>query len=135
MRKVFFATLMLMLTVGLKAQHTLQFNQALLVSSVQTVPQNTVWKVEAVLPSSNAIERNAAYYQSPGVGSFAIIVNSNPIYLSKANGDAASSSSGGNFSYTSVSGDGVLPMWLPTGTTLAASTNIQYISVLEFIVN
>jgi len=135
MRKIFSVILILLLCIGIKAQHTLQFNQAILVSNSQTVPANTVWKVVAVLPSSNSIERNTGYSSSPGVGTFAITVNSNPIYLSKATGDPASNYEGGNFSYTNITGDGVLPMWLPAGTTLAASTNIQYVSVLEFIVN
>jgi len=119
--------------------HTLQFSRALLVSSEQQVPSisggsgyEAVWKVVAALPSTGPISNLTNYYTSPAVGSYTITVNSNPISFANAQGYSSSNS---DFSYTNLGGSAILPMWLPGGTTLAASTNIQYISVLEFIVN
>ncbi len=142
MKKLTFFT-MIFFSVGclVNAQtpHTLQFSKAILVSSQQQVPSvgngdgyDAVWKVIALLPTTGPISNSTNYYTSPAVGSYSITVNSNPISFSEAQGY---SSTNGNFSYTNLRGGGNLPMWLPGGTTLAAGNNIQYISVLEFIVN
>ena len=116
------------------SQHTLSYNQSLLVSSSQTVPGNATWKVVSVLPSSNPISNQSN--GGPAVSSFTININSNPVSFSSVEASfSQGNGSGTSFAYTSFNGDGKLPIWLPAGTTLAAGTNIQYISVIEFIIN
>lgn len=140
------------MTWALKAQqtpHTLQYSRTLLISSAGgTVPAaatnngvDCVWKVVSVLPGAN-VQQNVSGYTGNNmtIGSFTILVNSDPVYLSKV--DAAFGYDGyegtGNgdiqYNFANVNGE-LLPMWLPAGTTLAAGSNIQYISVIEFIVN
>ena len=87
---------------------TLQFSRVLLVSSVQTVPANKVWKVESVMP----INQTSIYHQ--------IVVNSTTIIVGTTN------YSGSWFN--------AFPMWLPSGTTLAAGSTVFQISVIEFTV-
>jgi hypothetical protein len=62
-------------------------------------------------------------------------VGGNPIYLSSV-GAAYYDLHGGGFwtEFTNVN-TSLLPMWLPAGTSLAAGTGIQAVSVIEFIVN
>ncbi len=134
MKNLISTIIILLVCVALKAQHTLQFNRAILVSTEQSVPNNTVWKVVSVLPSSMAISNVSGYPSAPAVSAFAITINSNPVYFSNVNGGWEGANQN-NFAYTNATGTENLNMWLPAGTTLAASTNIQYISVIEFIVN
>ena len=134
MKNLISAIIILLAGFTLNAQHTLQFNRAILVSSQQTVPDNTVWKAVAILPSSGPISNVSGYSGAPAVAAFAININSNPVYVSNVDGGWPGAGNQ-NFSYTNSKGIENLNMWLPAGTTLAASTNIQYISVIEFIVN
>ena len=83
---------------------TLQFSQVLLVSTTQTVPANKVWKVEGIIPTS-------------AIDSYYISINSSPSYIAR---------------FDNVKG--ALPIWLPAGTTLAASSNVFRVSVIEFTV-
>jgi hypothetical protein len=115
-----------------KAQHTLSFNQGLLVSTSQTVPAGKIWKVVSCLPSQNSQINQNNVEGLPEVGTFAILVNGNTVYLS----NVGAAYFGDNFytEFTNVNAN-LFPMWIPAGTTLAASTGIQYLSVLEFIIN
>ena len=116
----------------MQAQHTLAYNQSLLIdNSGGTVPNNAVWKVVSILPNALPIVSYPEYYIAPTVGTFAITVNSNTIYTSSAG--AAFGLAENNYSVTNSNGI-ALPIWLPAGTTLAASTNIKYVSVIEFLV-
>ena len=106
----------------LHAQGTLQFNRILLVSSLDTVPSNKVWKVSSVL-SSSQLHTNAP---STAI-STAISINGSTVFVS------------GRY-YTEQSADGnqsfgtytQMPIWLPAQTTLAAGANALSISVIEF---
>ncbi|MDA0930788.1 MAG: hypothetical protein O3C32_05380 [Bacteroidetes bacterium] len=106
----------------LHAQGTLQFNRILLVSSLDTVPSNKVWKVSSVL-SSSQLHTNAP---STAI-STAISINGSTVFVSGR-------------SYTEQSADGnqsfgtytQMPIWLPAQTTLAAGANALSISVIEF---
>ena len=101
------------------AQNQLTFNQVLLVSSLDTVPQGKIWKVTNILPTLD------------GSGSSEIQVNGNDIVVAFAIGDAQSVGNGyvsHDYSYNGLQG----AYWLPEGTTLQAGTNVQYISVIEF---
>ena len=147
MKKALLSIIVLIMGVALHAQqtpHTLQYSRALLISSAGgTVPEaasnngvDCVWKVVSVLPSANVQQNVSGNNGSPlPLGTFAISVNSNTIYLTRV--DAAfgyNGYDGGSYDFTNVNGE-LLPMWLPAGTTLAAGSNIQYVSVVEFIVN
>jgi hypothetical protein len=110
---IFFIVLIINLTqpCGLKAQSSLQFNQAILVSTSQTVPVGMVWKVESVI-ASNQLAPGLAYNVNAGATkSIVILINGSNAYVKTWDEK--------NY-------------WLPAGTTLEASTNTLYISVLEF---
>ncbi len=100
------------------AQGELAYNQVLLVTTSQTVPTGRVWKVESILSNQDQV-------QNINVSGARILVNGTSIYLTERVGTPTSS----NAFFPSM-----LPMWLPSGATLAASTGVQYISVIEFIV-
>lgn len=122
------------------SQGNLQFNQVKLVSTQETVPTGKVWKVESAaygggttfvvgLSTSQTYGYNNNYaltLQSPII--WAIMqynVNSYPNYI-------ISLGAPGNTVPTSSSSYLNFPFWLPAGTTLAASTNMRYLSVIEF---
>jgi hypothetical protein len=116
------------LAFGLKSQ-TLSFSQVMLVSSVQTVPQGKVWKVENILP---AVRPTITNFSGQSAVDFTLIINGlNVFYLSsESRGYLGSSFTTG---ITAVSaGIGASPIWLPAGTTLAAGNNLHGISVIEF---
>jgi hypothetical protein len=95
-----------------------------------------VWKVESATYAGGSVFCvGGQYYQtSCSNGSSQITpsiyalmqfnINSNANYIV-----ATASNAGYNATTTSWS---VFPLWLPAGTTLAASTNMRYLSVIEF---
>jgi hypothetical protein len=110
----------------LQAQGNLQFNQVKLVSTIQTVPASKVWKVESVSYSggnSILIGTTSTYgYPIHSFMSFKIngLNNHYPIVLHQTYG--------GTTSINLVN----MPIWLPAGSTLEASTNVNFLSVIEF---
>ncbi|MEI6766611.1 MAG: hypothetical protein WCM76_13340 [Bacteroidota bacterium] len=115
----------LLLCVGANAQsYTLQFSQAILVSSTQqTVPTGKVWKVEGVASPRMEFGYNQAISdQNILINGVTISVQLNGIY---------------NTGYSSGSPQNLgwgthFPLWLPAGTTLKTGSNVAYISVIEF---
>jgi hypothetical protein len=120
MRKILFITLFFCGLAFTANSQTLEFSQVLLVSSLDTVPTGKVWKVSNILPTLN------------GSGSSKIQVNGSNITVAFSLGTnfypGTAYHISNDFSYNGLQG----PYWLPEGTTLKASTNVQYISVIEF---
>lgn len=114
--------LLLLGMAGLQAQGTLQFNQVLMVSTVDTVPANKVWKVTSALSTSQL--HNCC---SNGATSTSMLVNGNTIYISgRSYSDNAGEGNQSFGDYTSM------PVWLPAQTSLAAGANTLSLSVIEF---
>ena len=104
------------------AQGTLQFNQVKVVTTTQTVPTGKVWKVESAF--GNALVSNCS---------------TNPLHTITVNGNdvTVTQSTSLTFNNYCYGWQGVatctqLPFWLPAGASLAASTNVTGISVIEF---
>ncbi len=104
---------------GQGTSYNLGFSQVKLVgNTTETVPPGKVWKITNVMPSTSAYNGNVD-----------ITVNGNEVrvkardYVSINNIEGTAMSS-----WTALSG----AYWLPAGTTLAANTNCEYISVVEF---
>jgi hypothetical protein len=122
--------LTLLLSVGINlvinAQGNLQFNQAKLVSTVETVPAGKVWKVESVLYSQviqqGAINNLATYHDNAQ-----ILINGNSLSIRSVR--QVDGGSGGKSGFV---WEVNYPIWLPSGTTLAAGGGVIYLSVIEF---
>jgi hypothetical protein len=117
-----------MLPLLASGQYTLQFNQAKLVGSLETVPAGKVWKVEGFMPSmrlSSAVCTGSTSCISSSTESI-ILVNSTSVYM------ASSNSYGSTYGYNSTAAVNNSVYWLPEGTTLAAGTGVYRISVIEF---
>ena len=121
------------------AQGNLQFSQVKLVSTSETVPAGKVWKLQNFLPNVSLftdITRNQQNPTSGGIRNFIILVNGISIYLQTTvtrevgRSDSYWSQDG----YATAASSSILnePIWLSSGTTLAASTNVQFVSVIEF---
>ena len=121
------------------AQGNLQFIQVKLVSATETVPAGKVWKLQNFLPNVSLftdITRNQQNPTSGGIRNFIILVNGISIYLQTTvtrevgRSDSYWSQDG----YATAASSSILnePIWLSSGTTLAASTNVQFVSVIEF---
>ena len=119
-------------------QVNLQFNQVKLVSTIETVPAGKVWKVENYLPSSQlAIDLNRPSNQATagGTKNFIMLVNSSQVFLQTTIREVGRDDAYWNQSgYTTASDYKIFdaPIWLPASTTLAASTNVLSLSVIEF---
>ncbi|MCC6600362.1 MAG: hypothetical protein IT223_06770 [Crocinitomicaceae bacterium] len=118
------------------AQGTLQFNQVKLVSTVQTVPTGKVWKAVGVagnrVTKFRAVTTTDADY-SPAATE--IKINNTAVSVAQTIGTGAGGGTGygaysAAFAYSASPTN--FPLWLPAGTTLEVSTNISYISVIEF---
>ena len=121
------------------AQGNLQFSQVKLVSTTETVPVGKVWKLQNFLPNVSLftdITRNQINPTSGGIRNFIILVNGISIYLQTTvtrevgRSDSYWSQDG----YATAASSSILnePIWLSSGTTLAASTNVQFVSIIEF---
>ena len=127
-----------LIRIALFSQGNLQFSQVKLVSTLETVPAGKVWKVESAVfmggapfclgtgPNSNCAAGNLA--GSGFVGDMAFQVNGQTNYLYTNLGQPGSSASYASPGYSPF------PLWLPASTTLAAGTNMRYLSVLEFTI-
>ena len=96
----------------------LEFSQVKLVSTQETVPTDKVWKVTNVMPSTTAYN-----------GSVDIKVNGNTVRVKSRDYVSINNIEGTAMSaWTALSG----AYWLPSGTTLSADANCEFISVIEF---
>jgi hypothetical protein len=135
--KLFFLfSFLQVLSLQFRAQGNLQFNQVKLVSSQETVPANKVWKVESATffggtpiclgSGPNAPCAGGNLIGSGFLGEMAFNINGQTNYIYSNFGQPNSSAS-----YSSV-GLNPFPLWLPAGSTLAAGTNMRFLSVIEF---
>ncbi len=119
---------------SLKAQ-TLSYSRVILVeSNSQTVPLGHVWKVENAVSSVPSQVNTAGWSSVPSPTShFQMVINGNAINISKVEMSSMAPFNSSQISYT-INGlnQETFPMWLPAGTTLAAGTNVRYLSVIEF---
>jgi hypothetical protein len=101
----------------------LAFSKALLISTLDTVPNGKVWKVESAMSSSAlSISTNSTSSQN---GNTSILVDGVNIVIKSTWGSSYSTSA---LSITD------LPIWLPAGTTLGPGSNVVKVSVIEFTV-
>ncbi len=137
--RTFFVIVFISLSVFVNAQGNLQFSQVKLVTTSETVPAGKVWKLENYLPSSQlAIDLNRQPNQASagGTKNFIVLVNGTQVFLQTT----ITREVGRNDGYWSQDGYATAadyrifdaPIWLPAGTTLAASTNVMSLSVVEF---
>jgi hypothetical protein len=129
----------ILLNCALVYSQNLQFSQVKLVSSVETVPAGKVWKMDNFLPNTPLVQDLNRGYPNAIAGAtknFVILVNGNSIYLQSQLSREVGRSDGywNQDGYATSSQHSIFdqPIWFPAGTTVAASTNIQYISIIEF---
>lgn len=141
MKKNLFIFTFCLLISGLAMSQGLQFSRVLLVEATQqSVPAGKVWKVESVMPSTSYGRASASYYTLPSptlANDYVIIINSNNVFLGDATAGVTSGYTGGSNAASEIFlgvNASLFPMWLPENTTLAASNNIKYISVIEFTI-
>ncbi len=114
-----------------RAQGSLQFNQVKLVTSLETVPANKVWKVVSVVfdigtTSSGAMSSTSSSCSSGTYYSRSIVVNG----VNTKTGEGMHTASYSSLSY--AHGYTELPLWLPAGATLSGGPCNNQISVIEF---
>ncbi|MCC6599591.1 MAG: hypothetical protein IT223_02840 [Crocinitomicaceae bacterium] len=115
----------------LKAQ-SLQFKQVLLINSPSTVPADHVWKIESCLGQRSESAGGSSMQTAPS--QHQILVDGTAISVA-TNGYGSISAYGSSSSYwhgTKTEVCTTMPIWLPAGTPLDKSTNVSFISVVEF---
>lgn len=118
------------------AQGNLQFNQVKIVSTVETVLAGKVWKVESAIfqggqpfcigAGINTACSSGNMLSTGFVGDMSFQVNGQTNYLYTNLGQPGTSATYASQGYSPF------PFWLPAGSTLAAGTNMRYLSVIEF---
>jgi len=115
--------LLLFVVPSISFSQNLEYSKVLLVSSIDTVPSGKVWKITNVLPTLSSS------------GELKILVNGNDIVVAFSKGtysiygtSTGTSAYNNDYHYNGLQG----AYWLPEGTTLQSSDNVQYISVIEF---
>ncbi len=139
MKKFFICVSIVFTSLSFFSQGNLQFNQVKLVTTIETVPAGKVWKVENYLPSSQLAEdlnRPPNQSTAGGTKNFIMLVNGNQVYLKTTITREVGRSDGywSQDGYATASDYKIFdaPIWLPASTTLAASTNVLSLSVIEF---
>jgi hypothetical protein len=130
MKTLFFLIILLLPSIAF-SQGNLQFNQVKLVSTQETVPAGKVWKVESASYSGGSVLLvgcNSYNSCSGGTNTYSPVLYSSMSYkinsvayftdIVAANGSISSSST--------------FPIWLSAGNKLEASSNMGFLSVLEF---
>jgi hypothetical protein len=130
MKNIFLLILTCALSSSLFAQGNLQFNQVKLVSAVQTVPTGKVWKIESIIYNTQIVTATAwpdSYNgTTTNVEAANILLNGVSITTRKSSSSAAYQNA------NSLVWETKLPIWLPAGTTLASSTGVYSLSIIEF---
>jgi hypothetical protein len=121
---LFYILVMLLAAIPMSIhEQNLAFSKALLISTLDTVPNGKVWKVESAMSSSAlSISTNSTSSQN---GNTSILVDGVNIVIKSTWGSSYSTSA---LSITD------LPIWLPAGTTLGPGSNVVKVSVIEFTV-
>jgi len=113
---------------------TLTFSQVKMVTTVQTVPDDKVWKIESVA-SNSAQALSALSSCNASSNSTQISINSTTIHVSARyaiTGSNCNSSASGGTGVATTGDLTKLPLWIPAGTTLAAGNGAAFVSVIEF---
>lgn len=118
-------------SLGVSAQGSLQFSQVKLVTTLETVPANKVWKVESVIYDIPATSTTGSSSSSASCGpntfySKSIEVNG----VSTKTGHGTHSAAYSNLTYIHAYTE--LPLWLPAGATLSGGPCLNQVSVIEF---
>lgn len=108
----------------------LEFNDVKLVSVSETVPAGKVWKLVGVA-GQRTDNQTAATSLNYSPSTHQIIINGNAIDVTQVLSTSVGSGRSSVYSATS-SLPTTFPLWVPSGTQLEASTNVTYISVIEF---
>lgn len=147
MKILYYLMICFALGASVKAQGTLQFNQALIQGDVQTtVPAGKVWKVTAIYGKESICYNLAPLYtsfDSPAlmagfyvngveISSFRKFL-STTAYYTGSNCISSYPYSVSEFTSLNYESDpNILPIWLPAGTTVKTIGPNVFISVLEF---
>lgn len=115
---------------GRIAAQSLAFSQVKTVSQVETVPANKVWKLNGCF--YNAL-LSGIVSSGSGSGTYSnsdayILVNNQSVAV------RSSRSGGGYYHAAGFVWEMSWPMWLQAGSTLAASTGVLSVSVIEFTI-
>lgn len=123
MKKIYILFFICFISTFVFAQSNLQYSQAKLISTNDTVPVGKVWKVEGVIYSSQIGSTGNYNYNLTDN----ILINGSTVAFRRV-----SWYSNGVSVNLSVLWEQKFPLWFPAGTTLAPSTGVLYINVVEF---
>ena len=124
--KINLLCLLLLFPLVLPAQ-TLAFSQVKTVTQVETVPANKVWKLNYSSILAGVV--------SSGSGSGTYSNSDAYIVLNNQSVAVRSSRSGGGYYHAAgFVWESAWPLWLQAGTSLAAGTGVNAISVIEFTI-
>jgi len=127
--KINLLCLLLLFPLVLPAQ-TLAFSQVKTVTQVETVPANKVWKLNGCF-YSNLLAGVVSSGSSSGTYSNSdayILVNNQSVAV------RSSRSGGGYYHAAGFVWESAWPLWLQAGSTLAASSGVLSVSVIEFTI-
>lgn len=119
--KFILLSLSFVLFTTLFGQGNLEFNQVKLIAASETVPTNKVWKIESVLYLPHNFTSGTSTVNNE------IILNGTNIIVR-----TLKISSIINQGAYSLVWEQTFPIWLPAGSTVASSTGVFGISVIEY---
>lgn len=120
--KFILLSLSFVLFTTLFGQGNLEFNQVKLIAASETVPTNKVWKIESVLYTPHNFTSNT----SQEINNQIILNGTNLIVRTFKYNQAV------NIGAYSLVWEQTFPIWLPAGSTVASSTGVFGISVIEY---
>lgn len=114
-------------TYNLNGQSDLRLLGAQLVDQPTTVPAGQVWKIEAVLYSSQPVTATSTSGFSQTSSDYIFINNQSKLVRTSS---TALSTAG---AATTTLWEQSMPLWLPAGTAIGPGTGVRFINVLCFL--
>jgi len=122
MNKIILIILFIFALVFTSKAQSLSYSKVIFLTSLDTVPQGKVWKVNSYFPSTNWIQLSYNNYNN----SLSFLING--VDYKVAHFSASHVGNGGHGELITVP----FPIWLPSGTTVEPGNNCGSLSIVEF---
>lgn len=135
MKKIFIILIIIFaVNISVKAQGNLQFSQIKMISTLDTVPNGKVWKVESIVYSQSIPNYNGNSINQDEI----ISINGQNVSVRSSRYMSGTNWFSGPYGWMNhpvaefITWEQKLPMWLPAGTTINVGAGVQYINAIEY---
>ena len=115
-KKIIFITLLFCGLAFTAQSQSLTYSKVILLTSLDTVPQGKVWKVESAVSEMKSTSQHIYFY-----------INNNKCTVTRTWVSLLA-----NAPYALPIVNPIFPMWLPAGTIVTSGVDVEALSIIEF---